>query len=1194
MSECPPKEYLRQFLAGQLAGAMEEWLCAHIEECSACQVEMSRLVEDVADPQWSAVRDTGLAPGPEVEKFLAQLKKSLPSAAWEISSWKPAERSESSSPPVRPSAPLSAGTPVIPGYDVLEELGRGGMGVVYKARQVGLDRLVALKTLPIGKQASLEELARFRTEAEAAAALQHEHIVRVYDVGEYTGTPFFAMELVTGGSLRDNLDGRCLPPRQAASLIETLARAAHHAHSRGIIHRDLKPGNILLQKSEVRSQESLVGSERSLSSDPRPLTSDLRSLTTDFCPKIADFGLARRLGDLRQTRHGEVLGTPSYMAPEQASGKRIRLGPTVDVYALGAVLYELLSGRPPFLGKSWESTLACVLREEPIPPRRLQPKCPRDLETICLKCLEKEPARRYGSALELADDLGRYQNGEPVRARPPSLVDQWMKFAGRNQPLVAGVLGTGIAVLIGAIVSVAYAIGEARQRKLADANSQQAEAASQKASQEAYQARIAAAFLALGEGESSDARRHVEAAPEALRGWEWRYLQARLLDKEPVALHMPADYTFVAPLLSSGRHILAYGGPKKRCAILDARSGELLQELPDASSVWATETPAGTNLVVYKTGSPLCLIDPSGIVRKTPTTFPASAYAMALSPRGDRLAVAWRDGNSAAHLEVRELPSGKPILQFPDSADPFNMAFSPDGALLAVACADSGIRVWDAATGHSRGVLRGHTGRVECILFSPDGRRLLSTGDDTTVRQWDVVTGLPIDVRLGHNQWTMVAAYSPDGQWFLTGSEDRTARLWRSSGGPPVAVLRGHASGVGGVAFHPDGATLVSVDRAGGVYFWPSPIVDDSQKLKGHTSYVYPVVYGPDGTWLASGGWDDVIRLWDAASGEPITALRGPQGYVAALAISPDGKRLASLSRDEHLRIWDVATGKLQANIPDFSPIQGEPQTLAISPDGAVVACGSHNRVRMWDLATGREAAGFKLPVERDIRLAVFHPNNQLLAVAAAEPVIYLVNRASGAIVRTLSGHTAPIQAISFSRDGRRLVSAGNDRTVRLWDTDTGILQQTLHGHTEQIFAVAFHPDGTRVASGGRDRAIRIWETTTGNELARLTGHTDYVFSLAFSPDGSTLASGSGDFTVRLWETRPLTNRRAALDNLHMIQPEANLLVERLFKEESDAVRVMQRVSLDGELSQNLRRASWFAVLRRETDAGSPNAKQER
>jgi serine/threonine-protein kinase len=331
----------------------------------------------------------------------------------------------------------ATGFPAIPGYEIEAVLGHGGMGVVYQARQVRLQRPVALKMLLAGVHARPEERERFQREAEAVAALRHANIVPVYDVGEVDGRPYFTMELVEGGSLAQQIDGAPQPARPAAELVAALAGAIEAAHQRGIVHRDLKPSNILL--------------------------------TADGTPKVTDFGLARRLHDAPGlTLSGAALGTPSYMAPEQAGGRHGGIGPATDVYALGAILYEMLTGRPPFRAETAAATTLQVLHEDPVAPARLNPRVPRDLETICLKCLQKDPAKRYPTAEALAADLGRYLRGEPIAARPVGPLERLARWA-RRRPAVAGLSVALLAMtllliagLVTGLVVTSDALREAR------------------------------------------------------------------------------------------------------------------------------------------------------------------------------------------------------------------------------------------------------------------------------------------------------------------------------------------------------------------------------------------------------------------------------------------------------------------------------------------------------------------------------------------------------------------------------------------------------------------------------------------------------------------------------------------------------------------------------------------------------------
>lgn len=343
-------------------------------------------------------------------------------------------------PPGFPDGAVAPEQAALPGYEMLGVLGRGGMGVVYKARQRALNRFVAIKMILAGAHAGPEELARFRREAATIARLHHPHIVQIYEIGEHNGQPFCALEYVEGGSLARKLGGMPQPARPAAQLLETLARATYAAHQAGIIHRDLKPANVLL--------------------------------TADGTPKITDFGLAKQMDESTWRTHSDVImGTPSYMAPEQAAGKRRDIGPHTDVYSLGAVLYELLTGRPPFLGATGMETLVQVRLQEPVPPRRLQPTVPRDLETICLKCLEKDRQRRYASALALAEDLHHFLGNEPIQARPVRVWERGLKWAKRR-PVAAALAGvSSLAVLI--LVVAVFAI---MQMRIMEARASQQEA----------------------------------------------------------------------------------------------------------------------------------------------------------------------------------------------------------------------------------------------------------------------------------------------------------------------------------------------------------------------------------------------------------------------------------------------------------------------------------------------------------------------------------------------------------------------------------------------------------------------------------------------------------------------------------------------------------------------------------------------
>ena len=472
MTLCPSDEKLTGLLADALSTAERDALARHVEGCASCQEQLARLTGTPDPETWRRAEHPPRGSGAE-EGMMRRLKR-MPS--WlaptdPMQAARPAGHSPHAV--IRRPAAVGCERPAVPGYEILGELGRGGMGVVYQARQLGLHRTVALKMVLTGIHAGPKDLARFRAEAAAIARLQHPNIVQIYDVGEAAGRPYFVLEFVAGGSLAQHLQGTPQPVRPAAQLVETLARAVHAAHANGVIHRDLKPANILLEGSGVRGQSA--GGTSSPTPDPSPLTASF------LTPKITDFGVAKCAGgdgeapDLRgPTVTGELLGTPNYMAPEQAMVPRQPVGPAADVYALGAILYELLTGRPPFTGETPLATVLQVLHNEPVSVTSLQPNVPRDLETICLKCLRKEPRKRYGSALELAEDLQRFLRDEPIRARPVMPVEKLWRWV-RRHPVPAGLLAAGLLAPVVALIALSLLSARLVRSSALESAAQQAE-----------------------------------------------------------------------------------------------------------------------------------------------------------------------------------------------------------------------------------------------------------------------------------------------------------------------------------------------------------------------------------------------------------------------------------------------------------------------------------------------------------------------------------------------------------------------------------------------------------------------------------------------------------------------------------------------------------------------------------------------
>jgi WD40 repeat protein/tetratricopeptide (TPR) repeat protein len=1008
----------------------------------------------------------------------------------------------------REKAPASL--PVVPGYEIEAELGHGGMGVVYRARQLGLDRIVALKMIRAGEHPLPEELARFHVEGEAVARLSHPNIVQVFEVGTHAGRPFLCMEYVEGGSLAQRVRGSTQPPREAAALVEVLARAVHHAHQRHVIHRDLKPGNVLL--------------------------------AADGTPKVADFGLARRLdGEDGHTRTGAVLGTPAYMAPEQAAGERGAVGPAADVYALGAILYELLAGRPPFLADTPLEALLLVRQEEPVPPRRLRRGLSRDLETVCLKCLEKDPRRRYASALALADDLRSFGEGRPITARPVGFAGRAWRWCRRN-PAVASLLallllavGGGLAAVTWKWLEADFHEGQARQQAdLAERNAlaervakEEAQDVSRQLQKSLYRHEIALGYHEWHNGNPRRAQQIVANCRPEYRGWEWRYLHrlchsARLTlrghDLGLLAVAFSPDGTRIAA--ASGQWGLEKAG---EVIVWDAHTG---QELPPLKGhtraiVDLAFSPDSRWLASASLDRTACVWEvASGRKRARCSGHRASVRSLAFGPDG-RLATGSSDGT----LKVWDAATGKEQRTItPQTGEIMAVAFSPNGRWLA-----SGgkypyhIKLWNARTGKAEKPLDGHRSDLRSLAFSPDSTRLASGSWDTQIMVWNVESARPLYPPLyRHTDVVTQAVFSPDGHTLASASHDGTVRLWNADTGAELRTLRAHTGEVSGVAFSPDGERLVSsgLDRV--VHVWDVMAEQDSRNVR-FPGHPHSLAFSSDGRLLAGAdgspyyNQNKTIRILDTATGLWLRTLHGHTGRVLGVAFCPGRPHLASASTDKTVRVWDVAgRGLLHLLQGHTDAVHG----VAFSPDGQLLASAAADRTaRLWDAVNGKL---LRIMGEHTGGLTgvAFSPDGQLLATAAADRTVRLWNVADRAPPRVLAGHTDAVNGVAFSPDGRHLASAGADHTLIVWEATSGQQVFVLRGHTDAVVGLAYNRGGDRLASVSHfDRTLRIWDTATGQQVLSL--RNDQVLSVAFSPDGERLVTGASYENLKFWETAP-------------------------------------------------------------------------
>ncbi|MFM9196512.1 MAG: protein kinase domain-containing protein [Planctomycetia bacterium] len=1014
---------------------------------------------------------------------------------------------------------------------IIRLVDEGGMGRVYEGLQGMPCRTVAVKVIKPG-MLSVAATRRFEHEAQILGRLTHPGIARIYSLGMQQlpdgAVPYFVMEFIEDARPITVYAGeRNLTPRDRVTLFREACRAVAHGHQRGVIHRDLKPGNMLVDAAGQ--------------------------------PKIIDFGVARSTDadvalTTMHTDVGQLVGTLAYMAPEQFDGTSDDLDLRTDVYALGVVLYELLTGSPPYeLPRRAVYDVARVVKDvDPKPLSAFNPKLRGDLSTIVAKCLEKDRSRRYSTAAELEADLGRYLRGEPISATPPSLVDSIVRLGRRHRLAATAAVGI-LTALLAAVVGISiFAIRAERQRELAEAARREAVHQARQAADERETARRETA-RADAEAETSRHRLYV-ANLRSMQGYlaDKNLRPARQLDREnreiagsplPLEMHcLGAELDEALVVLDTGRETVsrvafsADGGMLEALAVTaPKRPGIHLGESRRIIHAFFHHPRSTMNL---HCGDVFCFsvaghhrYTPAGTdgPLREPTGQPDAAPPLATSPCGNRVALQTPDGGIRI---VERLPGRREANLEGHRGRVTAATFSPSGSHLAAVTTRGGLVLWDSGTGRllMRSDPRHGTVRFE---FSPDGARLATvTRDDSGARRVLVYATADgrqlcsVSIRKGQGESDSLLAFSPDGGRLVTSSHEHGLQVWSVADGALVAQLRDHPAVVTALAYSPDGGQIASATANGTIRIWNADTFALEGERLGHDGIVGTLAFRDDGETLASGSYDGTVRIWSRTATAPLAVLAGVGG-MTAVAYRPDGLQLAVAPAGKGVvELWDPHTVERTRTLglaghTGADTITKTVHQIAYSPDGRLVAaaCETADRggfVGVWNTDTGEQLHAFG-DHARGAVTVTFSPDGSRLLTTSGDEVLLAWDLVTGRRLMAIPARQQSplfrkIDAV-FGLEGSRVAY----KQPQVFDAATGEVVNTLPPQG-QVTAVAVSPDGLVLATGMAIGNVYLTDLATGTRRTQLVGHLGGVQAIAFSPDGRRVVTGSQDGSTRLWD----------------------------------------------------------------------------